>query len=505
LTLSLVLLGSSGVLSYRNTSQLIRTTQWVVQAQAGIATLDELLARLSEAESSLFGFVITGEPRFLAPYSQATNRIGELLGKLPLYFATRGEEQDRIALLKELVDQRMVLIGERVRLRQAEGFDPAAKLVRSEDGKALMDRIRTLIAELNGRERQMLIEREQNAVSNARRTILFDIVFGLFSLLLLSTIFAILLRENAKRRMHEESLQRATDLLEVRVGERTAALAETNEVLERQILERKQSEESLRRSEVKLAELARNLEEKNKELEMIVYIASHDLRSPLVNIQGFSRELTQSCAELRSKLAAPVLEGAKPTEVASLLEHDIPEALQYITAGVAKMDALLSGFLRFSRLGRAAMQIEPLDMNAMLARVVHSMEYQILEVGAQVEVRPLPRCRGDATQINQVFSNLLDNALKYRHPRRRPSIVISGSQEEGRATYVVEDNGIGIASGDQERVFELFYRLDPSMANGEGLGLTITQKMLERQGGKIWIESEPGKGTRFFVSLPTAD
>ncbi len=266
-------------------------------------------------------------------------------------------------------------------------------------------------------------------------------------------------------------------------------------VVARDITERKQAERERERLLIELAE-------KTRELEQIVYVASHDLRSPLVNIQGFTRELGESFKQVHEIFDSKAMPSAVKKKLAPLLDEDIPCAFQYILASSSKMDSLLSGLLRLSRLGRTATNVKQLDMNKLMEEVVASFEFQVKEAGVTIRIKQLPPCYGDETQINQVFSNLLDNSLKYLDPNRPGLIRISGQEKEGRVTYCVEDNGIGIADKDRERIFEIFCRLDPDAGIGEGLGLTTVRKILSRHGGKVWVESEPGKGSRFFVSLP---
>jgi len=183
-------------------------------------------------------------------------------------------------------------------------------------------------------------------------------------------------------------------------------------VIIRDITERKQAEQELERLNTELAR-------KNRELEQIIYVTSHDLRSPLVNVHGFSKELDYSLKELASAIQSESVPADIREKVASILEEDIPESMQYIHASISKMDSLLSGLLKLSRLGRAAIKIDKLDMNNLISNVVSNFEFQIKEADVKLEISELPPCEGDIIQINQVFSNLLDNALKFLDPVRR--------------------------------------------------------------------------------------
>jgi PAS domain S-box-containing protein len=253
-----------------------------------------------------------------------------------------------------------------------------------------------------------------------------------------------------------------------------------------------------------LQQTAADLAEKNKELEAIVYTVSHDLRSPLVNVQGFSRQLTRACDAIRETMAGAVDGRVSVEPLRKPVEVSIPQSLRFINAGVTKMESLLAGLLHYSRLGRVALNIRPLDLNAMLADILAAMKFQIDESKAEVRVEPLPPCRGDAMQTSQVFTNLLDNALKYRSPDRPLRITVSGHVERGQAVYRIQDNGMGIAPQHQAKVFEIFHRLNPAETPGEGLGLAIAQRVLERQRGRIWVESTGEGGSTFHVSLPAA-
>ena len=264
------------------------------------------------------------------------------------------------------------------------------------------------------------------------------------------------------------------------------------------ITQRKADEDELHR-------VAAELDEKNKELEAIVYTVSHDLRSPLVNVQGFGKQLNRACDAIRAAVAAEA-GGPVPAErLRQPVEVAIPQALRFINAGVSKMEALLAGLLRYSRLGRVALTIRPLNVNGLLTEILAAMKFQLDEAGAEVRVEPLPTCLADHAQTSQVFANLLDNAVKYREPTRPLRIVVRGRCDDSQSVYEVADNGIGIAPEHQAKVFEIFHRLNPDATSGEGLGLTIAQRVLERQRGKIWVETTPGGGSTFSVSLPALD
>jgi signal transduction histidine kinase len=306
-----------------------------------------------------------------------------------------------------------------------------------------------------------------------------------------------LFTERAQRRQFDTSelLQQSYTMVEQQVRERTAELQVTNTMLTTEIDERKRAEEQINK-------INNDLLQKTAELEQLVYVASHDLRSPLVNVQGFSRELGLLAEEIKEITSHAGLPDKQQARLSDIVNKEFPEARNYILASVVKMDTLLNGLLKLSRLGRAAVTLQKIDMNEMLISVLKTMEFQVKQSGVSVEITPLPSCVGDPVQTNQVFTNLLDNAVKYRDPNRPGIIRITGKTVKNFSEYCVEDNGIGIAPEHQSRVFEIFRRLDPQATEGDGLGLTIVKKIVSRLNGSIRLESEAGRGSRFFVTLP---
>jgi len=280
-------------------------------------------------------------------------------------------------------------------------------------------------------------------------------------------------------------------------------LRATNQQLTASDQQLRASNQQLRASDKEREKFLKVLTTKNQELQSIVFIASHDLRSPLVNVKGFAGELEKSCDKLAKVLDHKAITKPLRGEIEPLLREDIPESLHFIKAGADKMDSLISGLLRLSRIGTAELDIDRLDMSEMVKSILKTVRFNIQQRDAKIDIGDMPSCLGDSSLVNQVFSNLIDNALKYVDPKRGAQIQISGKSEDGNVIYCVQDNGIGISDEHREKIFEIFHRLHPKETDGEGLGLTIIRRILDRQDGRIWVESEHGKGSKFYVSLPT--
>ena len=264
-------------------------------------------------------------------------------------------------------------------------------------------------------------------------------------------------------------------------------------------------DEQLRTVNRELRQRTDELARKNEEVEAFVYIVSHDLRSPLVNLQGFGRELQMSCDALAKHLAGASLPAQTAAGVRQVLEDEIPTSLRFISASTSKFERLINALLELSRTGRREFRQEVLDMSALVASTLDSLHRSIEESGAEIVVGALPPARGDATAVGQVLSNLVTNALRYLQPGRPGRIELGGEREDGMSHYFVKDNGVGLPETAQNKLFQVFQRFRPDLAQGDGIGLATVKRIVERHGGRIWAESVEGSGTTFLFTLPSAE
>jgi signal transduction histidine kinase len=222
-----------------------------------------------------------------------------------------------------------------------------------------------------------------------------------------------------------------------------------------------------------------------------------------VNIQGFSQRLAKSLEEVRRHQESAESLAAFSAAIAPHLLERMPASLDFIRASGAKMDAIINGLLTLSRAGRMVLRAESLDMDAILRSCTAALAYQVQSAEGVFQIDSLPSCKADPVQVAQIFSNLLDNAVKYRHPDRPLRVHVSGRVAGAMCEYCIEDNGLGIPREHQERIWEIFQRLDPrGSIQGNGLGLTLVRRMVERNGGRIELTSNEGVGCTFRLVLP---
>jgi signal transduction histidine kinase len=254
-----------------------------------------------------------------------------------------------------------------------------------------------------------------------------------------------------------------------------------------------------------VSERTADLQRANEEIQRFAYIVSHDLRAPLVNVMGFTSELEIAAKPLNALLQAveEKAPGVMTPEARAAIEVDLPEAVGFIRTSTQKMDRLINAILRLSREGRRVLTSEPVVMDKLLQGVTDNLRQQAIAAGAEVVVEhPLPDLTGDRLALEQVFSNLVENALKYLKPGRPGRVVVRGRAELGRAIFEVEDNGRGIDPRDHERIFDLFRRAGAQDKPGEGIGLAHVRALVYRMGGLINCESALDQGSTFRLSLP---
>jgi len=226
------------------------------------------------------------------------------------------------------------------------------------------------------------------------------------------------------------------------------------------------------------------LERSNQELEQFAYVASHDLQEPL-------RMVASYCQLLERRYS-------------SALDDEAREFIGYAVDGATRMQALINDLLTYSRVGRQDSPLAPTETRRIVDFALANLSQAIEETGAEVVVGRLPSVMADASQLTRLFQNLIGNAIKFRGDRT-PEIHVDSSPDGEAARFSIRDNGIGIDPKHADRVFAIFQRLHSRQEYpGTGIGLAVCKRIVERHGGRIWLESEPGAGTTFLFTLPAA-
>ncbi len=257
------------------------------------------------------------------------------------------------------------------------------------------------------------------------------------------------------------------------------ALEEANRNLEAQVADRT----------AELRSLLVDVERSNRDLEQFAYIASHDLQAPLRNVrQGLE-----------------LLDEHLETATGAGFDDEAQELQRLITAAVLRMEDLIRGLLDFSRVDRrSGHPDENIDLNELIDELVELLHVDLEAADATLEIGELPIVVGDRVQLRQLLQNLLQNALTYRQPEQPPQITVGATATEEDWIVSVGDDGIGIDEEQHERIFELFRRGHAGFS-GVGLGLALAQRIVERHGGRIWVDSAPNQGATFHVALPKSE
>ena len=308
-----------------------------------------------------------------------------------------------------------------------------------------------------------------------------------------------------------------------------AVLHQTSERLQRAAREQAVLKAQLEARAADLASANEHLRQQTQDNEMFIYSVSHDLRSPLVNLQGFSRELQVSCDELRANVDAAGLPAGERARMAQVLDGDVSESLQFLRQAVLRAAAIIDALLRVSRAGRVEYRWQRVDVNALVARIVDGGRDTAAARDVQIVVHELPPAWADANALEQAFASLIDNALHFLDPARPGRIEIgaldgpvptsAGRGDSAAETavnpsrthvYYVRDNGVGIPAAYLPKLFHAFQRLHGDDARGQGIGLALVRRIVERHGGRVWLESrvggqagvDAGAGSTFFMALP---
>ncbi len=441
--------------------------------------LAAVLLELRSAESAARGFLLSGEAQFLSQYDSTISTVRQNLTKLRELTTDNPVQISNNATLAQLVDQRLGQLKEIVDRAKVNDNAGAISLMRDTVADGTVQRIADLTNRMRREEERLFAARTISADRSQQWASTVTIA-GCGLVVALAALSIFLVRRSSRARDDAEAQLRDSNLnLEATVAERTADLREANE-----------------------------------EVQRFAYIVSHDLRSPLVNIMGFTSELEELRGDIFkriSSLSHPDLPApANDTEASepvldaqdARLSEDFNEALGFIKSSIGKMDRLISAILHLTREGRREFQPVPVDLRKLIAGIAKTVAHQAAEADAQIRVQPLPTIVSDQLALEQIFSNLIDNALKYLRTGVAGDITISGKTKLGFAIIEVTDNGRGIDAKDHQRIFDLFRRAGVQDRPGQGIGLAHVRALVRRLGGTMSVASALDAGSTFTVTLP---
>ena len=443
------------------------------EAETVIQTLDTqnslslILLNLRRAESAHRGYVLTGQISYRDEYAEAAKNSVPALENARKAVASRPELKGAFAPVPALVREKLEEMASVVTLFDEGKIDEARAQIRAGEGRNLMDAIREAIVAMYYSERQQANQRREEVTQTNFYLLAVSLLGSGLILLIGATSVYLIQRTSRQRDRAQEELRATNENLETMIAERTTDLREAND-----------------------------------EIQRFAYIVSHDLRSPLVNIMGFTTELESIKKDIVERLNALRKDDSEAAENDVEMFQDFDESLDFIKGSIGKMDRLINSILKLSREGRREFKPEYISMDDLVKSIADNVAHQAAEKDIDLTVAALPPIKSDRLALEQVFSNLIDNAMKYLQPGRPGRVHIRGRVDHSQVVYEIEDNGRGIAAEDHQRIFDLFRRAGRQDQPGEGIGLAHVRTLVRRLGGYMTLKSELGEGTTFIVTLP---
>ena len=460
-----------------------------------IDVIDRIKSAVVSAETAQRGYLLTGKVDYLQPFMGAEKETHKLIDELNMLSTEHDQLVGNSLDVSELrslgadVSKKFEEMAQTIILLDSQGRAAAIDLVKTDEGFGLMSDISKSLERLRS-NRFIVLDKELSASEQSTRRALQSVLFANLMGFALLCLFIVLQRRAFERsETLNEQLEDSIDNL----ASMNAKLEDTNSQLE---YANDNLEDIVGARTQKLEEQALALTRSNQELESYAYIASHDLQEPLRKIRAFGDRLHDRYGDR--------------------LDERGLDYLSRMRSASERMSILISDLLSLSRVKSQELVIKPVALNQVFKMVMSDMNSSLHEAGGKAEIAPLPVVYGDATQLLQIFSNIVSNAIKYRD-KTRPLVIKVSSGEPSTPPEALElisnqpyykilvsDNGIGFDPDHKEKVFAMFQRLHGRREyEGTGIGLAICRKIAERHGGAIVIEHvEAGVGTAFAVYLP---